>query len=507
MRQDNALFHDGYMMNPDNSFAAQNGDTPEIRFVLLSHDVRSMLGGIVGGLSLIDAAGLSDEDRSRLNSAKSAAKMLTDLMGDLAGNERNRDTVPVDFNSLLAELETRWLVEAREKGVSIRFTHKPDMAAVSCLNRTDLMRIYNNLISNAVNNAGQGLIVVETAETGNKTVQITIRDEGPGFSDASLKNLFAFRNRPAGSTGKGSGLGLFIVKTLVDKAGGTVTAKNRPDGGAVVQVVLAISPLKARAEPAPGLPDLSHLRILVAEDNVTNQMVVTQMLAAMHAQVTVASDGVEAMKLFEQEAFDLCLIDIEMPRKSGLEVMREIRALPDSRAATPLVALTAYAMDEHRQRISNAGADGLIAKPLTDIAGFGRSILSYLGHEATQGGKVADTGRAEVIEREVYDGLAKVIGPASMKELLGKVQEDLERVAEGIKTGLADDTTAPIRANTHILISVAGAIGAVSLQNIAQEMNIAANDSDWPAIVALAPRCLAGLDAVQGFIASELEFW
>ena len=121
---------------------------------------------------------------------------------------------------------------------------------------------------------------------------------------------------------------------------------------------------RRRPEPASA--------VLLAEDNPTNQMVATQMLRALDAEVTVASDGIEALERFEAGEFDLVVVDIEMPRLSGLDVIRAIRARGDARAGVPIVALTAYAMREHRERIAEAGANGLISKPITSIEALGR---------------------------------------------------------------------------------------------------------------------------------------
>ena len=254
-----------------------------------------------------------------------------------------------------------------------------------------------------------------------------------------------------------------------------------------------------------GLPDLSHLKILLAEDNPTNQLVATQMLKKMDAKVETAADGVEAMQAFENGDFNLGLIDIEMPRKSGLEVMREMRARGDAKAQTTLLALTAYVLPEHRDRIMAAGADGIIAKPLTDIAAFGNAILIVTGAPEAE---ALDTPAADnadaAIQMDVYNELKGIIGEDSMLELLGKVQSDLADVRKGVQEGVANKDTGPIRASTHILISVAGAFGAVNLQHIAEALNATAKTGDWERIMPEATRCENGISDVLQFVATEL---
>ena len=263
-------------------------------------------------------------------------------------------------------------------------------------------------------------------------------------------------------------------------------------------------------EPAPKLPDLTGIRILLAEDNKTNQIVATQMLQTMKAEVTVASDGYEALLKFENGNFDLALLDIEMPRMSGLDVLRAIRARTDARANTPLVALTAYAMREHKERIAAAGANGLIPKPLISIESFGRALLDYLGIDPNltvpTPEPTSNSGASgETIDGQIYQSLRDTIGAESMGELLEKVVEDIKSVKEGLISGVRDDDHPVIRSNTHVLISVAGAIGATSLQSLAERLNAAAHANNDKAIAQLSAECISGIALAEDFLAREQE--
>ena len=236
------------------------------------------------------------------------------------------------------------------------------------LARIELDRILGNLIANAMKFTDAGEVSLKVGVK-DGTLQFCVRDEGQGFSDPALERLFLPGGRPADERRPGSGLGLHISKELAGRLGGTLSVRNREIRGACVSLAIPAGAWECRETPvAP--PDLSGLTILVAEDNETNQILVRQMLEGMGARMVLARDGQEALDLLAQTPVDIALIDIEMPRLSGIEVMQRLRA----RAGfdTPLIALTAYVMRENREAIYAAGADGVIAKPIGSVASFGR---------------------------------------------------------------------------------------------------------------------------------------
>jgi CheY-like chemotaxis protein len=241
-----------------------------------------------------------------------------------------------------------------------------------------------------------------------------------------------------------------------------------------------------------GLAWLKGRRVLLAEDNITNQMVATQMLDALGMRVDVANDGAEALEMIERHKYDVYLIDIEMPRVSGLDVIRAIRNAPPPLCEAPVIAVTAYALREHREKIAEAGADGLIPKPLIGIEQFGRDILGFSERARRRGGDTADDGdaraaaKAETAQDEeapgsgpvslaVFNALADAIGSEAMADLLGKIDGDLERAAVDIQRGVTEDDHKAVSGATHVLVSVAGAVGAQNLQRLAQKLNAVAN--------------------------------
>ena len=349
---------------------------------MLRHDIRGALQGVVGGIEQIRTAGLPDNLREPIERASAAVNSLVGLVGSLIGEPDlpQGDGRTVEVAPLLEHLRRRYGSEARQRGLRLEVMAEGRVPTGLRLDPTSLLRIVENLVGNAVKFSDSGAVRLEVSREGAGAVIFRVLDEGPGLTATALDGAFRFGVRSSSSSTPGEGLGLHIVKSLVDRLGGEVSLTNRSLGG--VEALVRF-PAEVAIESLPprdaGAPDLAGLRILLAEDNATNRMVALQMLRSLNAEVTVCADGVEALERFEAEAVDLLVVDIEMPRLSGLDVIRAIRARGDARARVPIVALTAYAMREHRERIAAAGASGLISKPITSVEALGRSLAGHVG--------------------------------------------------------------------------------------------------------------------------------
>ncbi|MCC7348878.1 MAG: response regulator [Variibacter sp.] len=252
------------------------------------------------------------------------------------------------------------------------------------------------------------------------------------------------------------------------------------------------------------LPDLSRTKVLVAEDNATNQTIISHMLARMGAQVEIAGDGVEALHWLERETFDLALIDIEMPRMNGIEVIRTLRANRHLHSNMPVIAITAYVLRANRDAIYAAGADAILAKPLAGLDTFGLAIASALARAGGGEAAVAPVAGADGgFDRRTFDHLIAIAGPEAAQELLERLRADLDKCAHGLAAGLSRTDLAAVRAETHVLIALAGAVGETRLQCLAQTLNTAAHRHDGAALDRHGDDALAQLDALIRFVARE----
>lgn len=489
----------------------------------LSHDLRSALSDVLGGLKLIDARKLDAVSRSHFERVTAAAQTVSRLVDTIktAGNDQpdDPDAQAEDFYlaEFLEDIRKRWGGRAEATSLDFSLECQASLPAVVTVERVSLDRIIGNLIGNAIKYSESGTVRLAVTCDADRTLAFKVTDEGAGFPDVAPSHSVRGSARDGQATEPGNGLGLLIARDLSTKAGATLRVANRADGpGAEAVLSLPVSawhnhdPDRLTAEERPVAPvDLGGMRILLAEDNRINQLVVTRMLDAMGAECAVASDGFEALDMLKRSAFDLVLLDIEMPRMSGLDVIGEIRAGNGPRANLPLIALTAYVMREHRDRILAAGADGIIAKPLIRMDDFGLSILRHYNaarsrtKPAGMAGPASPTPDQDVVEREVFARLVGSIGPDSTIELLRKLQTDTQSIATRLASGWKSRNLAEIRSQTHILISVAGAIGANRLLSVARRLNAAAKETTFAEIDDLCQSCLSGISELRQFISQE----
>lgn len=478
---------------------------------MLAHDVRGALHGVVGGVAMLEGADLAPQVREQVERIGAAGKSLADLLCRFLGEETRMCAAGradrVDLQRFLQHVSRRWGGEAMERNVRFRIVASEEVPASLQANVVSLGRVLGNLIGNAVRYARPWDVRLNVRGGDDGGVIFEVLDDGPGFPREVLERAA----RPYPETDpfqRGDhGLGLEIARTLCEEMGGVFDLSNRPSGGGRVALTFPGVLCDGRSDQ-PAAPaqlervDLGGLRVLLAEDNLTNQMVAVQMLGALNAVVTLTSDGVETLERFETDDFDMVVVDIEMPRMSGLDVIRTIRGRGDARANVPIVALTAYALREHRERIAAVGANGLISKPITSVEAFGNALREHIAATRAPAEPAAPAqagAQAPVADLAVFDALCAAIGAGMMAELLDKVVADLLEARSVLARAESPLDRKAIQSASHILISVAGAIGANRLQSCARSLNVAAHGEYASAWSDDLRRCIAEIDAAVAF--------
>jgi signal transduction histidine kinase/CheY-like chemotaxis protein len=348
----------------------------------MSHEIRTPLNGVVGMTEILSRSNLSPRQMESVQtistSAESLLRIINDIL-DLSKVEAGKLTVePAPFNirELLNGVLDLQSKPASEKGLKLSVRVKEGSEENLVGDAARIRQIVTNLVSNAVKFTERGSVEVkaETFESdGDLMLRVDVVDTGIGIDPARLPELFDPFTQADGSTTRtygGTGLGLAIVKQLCELMGGWAGGESEPGSGSSFWAVIEVQPAEEHLVVSPDRPVKSvhlpaGLRILLVEDNAVNQLVGIRLLEAEKCAVTVAQDGAEAVELFRRGQWDLVLMDVHMPGMDGLEATRTMRTLETGRLRrTPIVAMTADAMEREVRRAMEAGMDGFLSKPV-----------------------------------------------------------------------------------------------------------------------------------------------
>ncbi|AIE85277.1 Sensory box histidine kinase/response regulator [Fimbriimonas ginsengisoli Gsoil 348] len=352
---------------------AEEASATKSRFVAnVSHELRTPLNGVIGLGELLGKTTLGTDQREYLTGILHCSDALLGLINnvlDLSKIEANAMTMaqePVDVGELVRRVTSVHRNLAERKGLEV--VH--EVAGIPPAVMGDPLRlgqILNNLIGNAVKFTEKGRVTVLVHPYEEDRYEIVVRDTGIGIPQEMQEAVFgAFQQADASTTRQygGSGLGLPITAGLVREMGGTLNLESAVGKGTEVRVSLplvAAQPI-ASAEPEAAV-STEGMRVLVAEDNDVNALVIVSVLEDFGCVVEHALDGLEALEALERADFDLVLMDIQMPRMDGLEAVRTLRERWPNRHIY-VCALTANALEEERQRSMEVGMDGFLTKPV-----------------------------------------------------------------------------------------------------------------------------------------------
>ena len=361
--------------------AAEEANTAKSAFLAnMSHEIRTPLNGVLGMAQVMDRGALDPAQRERLavirQSGETLMALLNDIL-DLSKIEAGRFDIDDHIFSLeetLAAACGPLEAVAAQKDLLLTVDIADDAKGAWRGDAIRLRQVVSNLVANAVKFTAIGAVTVSAAADAGG-VCITVRDSGIGIAPSALAGLFQRFSQADSSTSRrygGTGLGLALSRELVELMGGDLTIQSNEGVGSVFSVAL---PLARAQSPAPAPVALepgplsrrteSRPRILVAEDNATNQLVLRSMLEPMDVELVLASNGEEAVAAFQREAFDIVLMDIQMPVMGGIDAAKAIRRIERQRGGrTPILALTANVMAGQREQYLAAGMDGLVGKPI-----------------------------------------------------------------------------------------------------------------------------------------------
>ena len=353
----------------------------------MTHDIRTPLNGIIGLLKIDemhpdDLALIQSNQKKMMVSAKHLLSLINDMlqMSKLEEGEYVLSREWIDLNEISRDLRTIVGQRAAEAGVTLEneggFDNAPHPYVYA--SPLHLRQIFLNIYSNCIKyNQVGGKVNIRLEDLGTQdgkvTYRWTIHDTGVGMSEVFLAHIFepfAQENSDARSVYQGTGLGMAIVKSLVDKMGGTIRVSSEKGNGStfVVTLPFEIAEEKPRTQEKGEKPSIHGLKLLLAEDNELNAEIIERLLSDEGAHVKLTGNGEQALETFRANppgTFDAILMDVMMPVLDGLSATRAIRALDRADARTiPIIAMTANAFEEDARKCIDAGMNAHLPKPL-----------------------------------------------------------------------------------------------------------------------------------------------
>lgn len=362
----------------------------------MSHEIRTPINSVIGFTNLLQKTPLSEEQSQFVILIQSASENLLTIINDIldiskieAGMLRIEKN-PFSLRGLCSSVETMFYHRVREKKLTFSITVQEQIPDTLQGDAIRLTQILVNLISNAIKFTHHGSIAVSiTAITQNEErikLLFSVKDSGIGIHDHKVGSIFErFEQGETDTTRKygGTGLGLSIVKNLVQIQGGTISVKSEYAKGAEFLVEMEYELLPQGSLPAEStlidpdnhLKDFNGVKILVAEDNQMNQLLIQYIFKNWQLNFALAENGKEAVEKLQHETYDLLLLDIQMPIMDGYAAAQTIRS--ELHSNIPIIAMTAHALAGEREKCLSYGMNDYISKPLHENELF-KLLKKYL---------------------------------------------------------------------------------------------------------------------------------
>lgn len=342
---------------------------------VMSHEIRTPLNAIIGLNKELLRESPREDQKANLNYVDQSSKHLLELINDILDHNKldaqkiKLEKKPIVLSEFMEELAKTTNILKGEKQINVQSFIDHNLPEIVLTDPLRLRQIGTNLCMNAVKFTEKGTITLRISQSGNDQFELEVSDTGIGIEQQAIEKIFEDFTQADKNTARlygGTGLGLSITKRLTALMGGEIRVTSQVNEGSSFFVTLPLEKGSDAYEEVIDLEPFSEgIRVLIAEDNELNKLVVKSVLSRWNVEFEIVSNGQEALDLLEKDLFDIVLMDVQMPVIDGLEATRRIRANENQRIAKiPIIALTASSQPEEIAQMRQVGMDEHILKPI-----------------------------------------------------------------------------------------------------------------------------------------------
>ncbi len=477
----------------------------------MSHEIRTPMNAIMGFARLLLQAKLHEENHQYAQTIYESADTLLVIINDILDFSKieagKLPIVPVHFDLIksLDSLQKFFSVKVDEKSVRLIFETDENIPAALVGDPVRITQILSNLLNNAIKFTENGFVLVNTSLHSQKDdeyiIQFSVKDSGIGIPDEKIKTIFNSFEQAEGDITRrfgGTGLGLTIVKKLIELMNGQVQVNSQEGAGSVFTVALPLKKGDVKKIKTEEINDIHSLpldllhgkRILLAEDNRNNQVLATKILSDVGCQVEIAETGKEAIDQIKNKEFDAILMDIQMPELDGLQATKIIKSLAPPLNAIPIIAMTAHALKEEENKYRKVGMEDYISKPFKPDVLYVK-LLHVFGHFENNIKNTTASPKSNPYQPEqiTFDSLKQIAGDDQgfFTNMLQIFIQDVPDYLSTIKTSSQQKNWEELKRTVHTLKSSISLIGMKNTTSIINE--IESGNLDEIAFEAICSKC------------------